>query len=45
MRKWTQQIKLSISERTVVEAEAAFRKEYSEANPSSDPLTGPLNEE
>ena len=40
MRKWTQQIKLNISERTVVEAEEAFRKEYNESNPSADPLTG-----
>ena len=45
MRKWTQQIKLSISERTAAEAEEAFRKEFNEANPSSDPLTGQLNAE
>ena len=45
MRKWTQQIKLSISERTAAEAEEAFRKEHNEANPSADPLTGQLSEE
>lgn len=45
MRKWTQQIKLNISERTVVEAEEAFRKEYNESNPSADPLTGQLSDE
>ena len=45
MRKWTQQIKLNISERTAVEAEEAYRKEVNDANPSAEPLTGSLSDE
>lgn len=45
MRKWTQQIKLTISERTAAEAEEAFRQEYNTAHPSADPLTGQLSQE
>ena len=45
MRKWTQQVKLSISERTAKEADEAYRQEVNEANPSAEPLTGAFNEE
>lgn len=45
MRKWTQSIKLNISERTAAEEEQAFRDEYNKAHPSDDPLTGQLSEE
>lgn len=45
MRKWTQQVKLSIGDRTAKEAEEAFRQEWNEAHPSEEPLTGPLNDE
>ena len=45
MRKWTQQVKLTISERLAQEVDQAYRTEVNEANPSADPLTGPLNDE
>ena len=45
MRKWTQQVKLSISERTAKEADEAYRQEVNEANPSAEPLTGAFTEE
>ena len=34
MRKWTQSIKLAISERTTLEADESLRKTWNEANPS-----------
>ena len=34
MRKWTQSIKLAISERTALEADESLRKTWNEANPS-----------
>lgn len=40
MRKWTQRIKLNLSERITAEIEKAVRQEVSEANPSKQPLTG-----
>lgn len=45
MRKWTQSIKLTISERTAADAEQAFRDSWNEANPSQDPITGMLSAE
>lgn len=40
MRKWTQSIKLAISERVAAEAEQAFRDKYNADHPSEDALTG-----
>ena len=45
MRKWISTIKLEISERIEKEEDKKFRDEYAEANPSLDPLTGPLSDE
>ena len=45
MRKWTQQIKLTVSERVNKEVEKAFRDGHHRAHPSEPELTGPLNEE
>ena len=45
MRKWTQQIKLTISENIRKQTEEAVRNEINEANPSAEPFTGPFNEE
>ena len=45
MRKWTQKIKLDISERIAKEVEQAFRDEINEANPSAEPFTAPLSDE
>ncbi len=45
MRRWTQSVKQTISERTTIEADEALRKAWNQANPSKEPLTGPLNDE
>ena len=45
MRKWISSIKLEISERIEKDEDKKFRDEYAEANPSLDPLTGPLSDE
>ena len=44
MRKWTQLIKLSLSERIKIEEELALRNEINEANPSAEPFTGPFDD-
>ena len=36
---------MTISEQTAAEEEEAFRKEYNEAHPSEEPLTGQLSED
>jgi hypothetical protein len=45
MRKWSNLLKASISERIGKEEEDAFRKEFNEKNPSQAPFTETLNEE
>ena len=40
MRKWTQRIKLNLSERITAEIEKKLRKEISAANPSKEPFNG-----
>jgi len=45
MRKWTQKVKLNISEKIEKEEEEKLRKEITEANPSKEAFTDPLNEE
>ena len=45
MRKWTQQLRLSISEKSNADEEEKFRQEYNKAHPSAEPLTGQLSEE
>lgn len=45
MRKWTQKVKLTISERVKVEVETQLRDEITAANPSKEPFTDPFNEE
>ena len=45
MRKWTQKVKLNISEKIEMEEEEKLRKEITEANPSKEAFTDPLNEE
>ena len=45
MRRWTQSVKQTISERTTIEADAALRSAWNQANPSKEPLTGPLSNE
>ena len=45
MRKWTQQLRLSISEKANAEEEEKFRQEYNKAHPSAEPLTGQLSDE
>lgn len=44
MRKWTQQIRLTTSERVQQEVEQAFREAWNKAHPSEAPLTGQLSE-
>ena len=45
MRKWTQFIKLKISERVKKEVQQAYVKELNEENPSQVASTGSLNDE
>ena len=45
MRKWTQGIKLTLSESIKVEVENAYRKEINDANPSSEPFTGQFSDD
>ena len=45
MRKWTQKVKLNISERVKVDVETQLRDEITAANPSKEPFTDPFNEE
>ena len=45
MRKWTQGIKQTLSERIQIETENAYRQEINEANPSSEPFTGQFSAE
>ena len=44
MRKWTQQIRLALSEKIKEEVETKFRLELSEANPD-EPFTGDFSDE
>ena len=45
MRKWTQKVKLNLSERVKADVERKFRKEITQANPSQEPFTGQFSEE
>ena len=45
MRKWTQKVKLNLSERLTNEVEVKLRAEITAANPSKDPFTDQFNEE
>jgi hypothetical protein len=45
MRKWTQQVKLTTSERVQQETDKKFRETWEKAHPSEDPLSGQLSEE
>lgn len=45
MRKWTQKVKLNLSERLTSEVEAKLREEITAANPSKEPFTDQFNEE
>ena len=45
MRKWTQSIKLTLSEAINAEVDHDFRNEVNSANPSAEPLTGMLSDE
>ena len=45
MRKWTQKVKLNLSERLTTEVETKLREEVTAANPSKEPFTDQFNEE
>lgn len=45
MRKWTQKVKLNLSERLKIEVEEKLREEITAANPSKEPFTEQFNEE
>ena len=45
MRRWTQKIKLNISEKLNADLEKKLREEITEANPSKEAFTDPLNDE
>ena len=45
MRKWTQKVKLNLSERVKADVERKFRKEITQANPSQEPFTGQFSDE
>ena len=45
MRKWTQKVKLNLSERLTTEVESKLREEITAANPSKEPFTAEFNEE
>ena len=45
MRRWTQKIKLNISEKLNADIEKKLREEITEANPSKEAFTDPLNDE
>ena len=45
MRKWTQKVKLNLSDRLTNEVEVKLRAEITAANPSKDPFTDQFSEE
>ena len=45
MRKWTQKVKLNLSERLTSEVETKLREEITAANPSKEPFTDQFNAE
>ena len=45
MRKWTQKVKLDLSEKISVEVENKLRDEVRAATTDKKPFTDPLNEE
>ena len=45
MRKWTQKVKLNLSERVTAEVEKKMRKEITAANPSKEPFSGQFDAE
>ena len=45
MRKWISGVKLQISEKIEKEEDEKYRKDYADANPSADALTGQLTDE
>jgi len=45
MRKWTQKVKLQLSERITVEVEHKLREEIRAATVDKKPFTDPLNDE
>ena len=45
MRKWTQKVKLQLSERISVDVEQKLREEIRASTPDKKPYTDPLNDE
>lgn len=45
MRKWTQRVKLNLSERLTADIGNKLRDEVTKANPSKEPFKGGFNDE